>query len=76
MTPTYEARKFDCHLYVSVHKVTEWKDGKVAGTKLLGYAFKSRPKKADEVYSSLSTKLTDPKVGGATMVLSPWLEEK
>ena len=56
--------------WAEVREVVEWKEGAVYKTRFLGYAKWGRPREENEVYSSLSTKLTR---GDGTRILAPVL---
>lgn len=60
--------------YVTVYDVLEWRDGAVFRTEFKGFAHRDRPRGQNEVYSSVSTSLTNPKThpSGET-TLEPWL---
>lgn len=70
--------KIKCHnsfMYVTVHAILEWRDGCPFKTKVVGYAHRDRVKGKDEMYSSISTKLTDPRLHPTGEVtLEPFLE--
>ena len=66
-------RAFDSHLYRELYVVTERRGGAVYRTRFVGYVYASRPRGEDEVYSSLSTRLTQ---GGGEITLSPWVDTR
>jgi hypothetical protein len=65
-----EVEKYDAWKYVEVYRVVEWKDGLIYRTKSVGYAKAERPREPDEVYASVSTRLTQ---GTGKMVLDPFI---
>ena len=53
-----QIENYKAHEWWEVHTIIAWKEGKIFRTKFKGYAKKERPIHDDEIYTSLSTKIT------------------
>lgn len=67
----HKCQAHNSFLYVTVYDILEWRDGAVYKTKKKGYAFKTRPKGDNEMYSSISTSITK---HGGEITLKPWID--